>query len=138
MHHSVWDVIKFYCTSKTVRGELLDLIDCIRFKVSGVYNEKTNDIHIFTFNFDDPYSIDKPHIIHTLYHEIRHYYQHQLKSKKYMDSINDNEPFEYLGKQIERDANSFSARMSNKHKEKISKILNIYTDWINPFNTYHD
>lgn len=98
----------------------------------GNYNSRTNIIHIYIFNNSSEDRFIKASVIHTLFHELRHYYQFNFKDHVWGKGSNltyELNDYRYRSSPIERDANTFAARMMVKHKESISKALNIYPDW---------
>jgi len=137
IHHSKWDLVKWFCLSNTSGGDLKNLYNVFKHKHFGVYVNDRRTIHIYTFNYGDPYCDNKVEITATVFHELRHFYQRTRRRKKYIHSFRGNEDCGYLDSLVERDANNFAARMTNKHMKEISKILNVYPNWISHFNSYN-
>lgn len=93
--------------------------------LQGYYHSIKKHIYLFpdvTFSLceweDDPSGLlaKKKQVIFTLFHEVRHAYQHQ--TAKWMKQWHNDEL-------LEKDANRFAYRMMWKHKKEIEKILNV-------------
>ena len=96
----------------------------------GCYNSGRNQIHIYIFNDKSEERYRRINIIHTVMHEIRHYYQYNYKGYKWNDNVRyELGDYRYKSAAEERDANKFAARMMMKNKDKISNILNVYPCW---------
>lgn len=98
----------------------------------GSYNVDLKHVHVYVFNHKSEEKYLKTNIIHTLFHELRHYYQYNFKEYKWKRGRNvtyELGDYRYMSAPIERDANKFAARMMTRYKEKISSILNVYPDW---------
>ena len=101
-------------------------------KTAGYYRYDRNHAHIYLFSHKVPERYFKLNVIHTVFHEVRHYYQRNYQKNKWSGNrgvsygIGD---YRYKSAPVERDANKFAARMAIKHREEISKILNVYPDW---------
>lgn len=138
IHYRKRDLIKWYLLNRCSIGGLKHATKIIfKEKSFGVFNRYFNAIHIYIFNYSNPYSSSKPEIISTLFHELRHYYQWNYKKNKYEKSFLNLEGITYESQLIERDANNFAARMMNKHCKEISEIINVYPDWFSPYNSNH-
>ena len=99
---------------------------------AGQYRGKENHVHIYAFNHRTNPRYFKVNVIHTLFHELRHYYQYNQQRNKWTgDKVFSYEvgDYRYRSSLIERDANRFAARMMVKHKKDLSYQLNIYPDW---------
>ena len=92
------------------------------------------NILVYSFNRNKYYQFwnneikyKKIQVMYDIYHEIRHAYQHQFAPKKFNEEriayISSGEG--YSEQWIERDANRFSRAMMGRHKDSISKIVNL-------------
>lgn len=128
--HSFWDYVKW--SFKRFEFDFEQLKKAWTGKTSGVYNSRYSFIQLYVFNHTVEDRYIKQCVIHTLYHELRHYYQFTNKARIWRSakgiSYSLGHP-RYNESPIERDANKFAARMVIKNRKKISKILNVYTDW---------
>lgn len=109
---------------------LYEVLTC---KSRGCYFTNSKIINIYEFNYKNiPDRFFKQTIIFDIFHEIRHYYQDTYMRYKFNNNFNNYIRVDKVGygsQPIERDANKFAGRMCKKHKDKISDILNIYSDW---------
>ena len=128
--HSFRDYLKW--SFKERLFDLPQLKKAWKGKTAGSYDVVENFIQIYIFNHESSDRYIKQSVIHTLYHELRHYYQFTYKSKKWNSknvvSYKWGDP-KYSESDIEKDADKFAGRMLERNKEKISEILNVYTDW---------
>ena len=129
--HNFWDYVKWSIKYKYI--DVKQMKKAYKGKVGGTYTSGLNFIHIYAFNYN---SVDKRFvkqcIIHTVLHELRHYYQYKTEPEKWrklqkVSHTIDND--EYREKPEEADANKFAANMLKKYRLEISKILNVYPDW---------
>ena len=128
--HSFWDYVKW--SFKHFNFDFDQLKKAKNGMSTGMYNSTENFIQIYVFNHLGGERYLKLNVIHTLYHELRHYYQFTYKAKIW----NNNKLVKYdLGHPkyreapIERDANKFAQRMMEKNRKEVSRILNVYPDW---------
>ena len=121
-----WCVTNKYYDKEHIRSVLKGLS-------AGYYRIDRKFVHIYLFSHHVPDRYFGLHVIRTLYHEVRHHYQYSYQCNKWVKSKGIGyriEDSRYNTSAIERDANKFAARMCIKHKDEISKILDVYPDWI--------
>ena len=129
--HNFWDYIRWSIKYKYI--DVKQMKKAYDGKVGGTYTSGLNFILIYAFNYN---KVDKRFakqcIIHTVLHELRHYYQYKTKPKKWKKLRNVAYRFDhpkYIEIPEEKDANKFAARMLKKNKMEISRILNVFPDW---------
>ncbi|MGN1399984.1 MAG: hypothetical protein ACI4XL_00610 [Bacillus sp. (in: firmicutes)] len=128
--HTFLDFAKW--TLKNRFTDLQHIKKVFKGKTAGQYRGGDNQIHIYLFNHRTQSRYYKINVIHTIYHELRHYYQYNHQAHKWQGrkvfsyEVGD---YRYKSSAIERDANRFAARMMIKHKDKLSYHLNIYPNW---------
>ncbi|PLR72232.1 DUF3920 family protein [Bacillus sp. UMB0728] len=126
--YSKFDYIMW--TAKNLFFDLRQIKKIFKDKILGCYFSGNKMIHIYAFNhkFEDRYL--KQCVLHTLLHELRHYYQNENNTKywnmKHTYKVTDED---YSTAPIEKDANKFANRMMIKHRDKFSDYLNVYPDW---------
>ena len=131
LFHSYWDYIKWSIKHKEI--DFKRIRNVYRGKTAGMYNSANNYIHLYIFNHE---RVDKRYIkqcvIHTLLHELRHYYQYKTKPDKWRKLKQASYKFgdpRYSQSPEEVDADKFAARMLKRYRYEISKVLNVYPDW---------
>lgn len=129
--HNFWDYIKWSIKNKHI--DIKQIRKVHSGKTAGMYNSGDNYIHLYIFNHE---KVEKRYIkqcvVHTLLHELRHYYQYKTKPNKWRKLKQASYKFgdpRYSQSPEEKDADKFAARMLKKNKLGISKILNVYPDW---------
>jgi hypothetical protein len=129
--HKFKDYLKWSMTFKNFDYKYIK--EVYKGRTVGCYNSDLKHILIYVFNDKSNERYKKINIIHTLMHELRHYYQYNFKESKWRKESNavryELGDYRYKSAPIEHDANRFAARMMIKHREKISNILNIYPSW---------
>lgn len=116
------------------KSKWFELINVLRKRIFGSYDDETDTINIYIFNFDKKDKLHKFNIISTLYHEIRHYYQQHYMYNKFKHDIENYIPCGkdgYEDQQIELDAYNFSTRMLNRHLDKLNEIMDKDINWLN-------
>lgn len=128
--NNFWECLKWHVLNNF---DIEQIKKVYKGRTVGCYNVDLKYIHIYMFNDKTEERYRKINIIHTLMHELRHYYQYNFQESKWRKGNNKVTymlgDYRYKSAPVERDANKFAARMMIKHKEKLSNILNIYPSW---------
>ena len=129
--HNFWDYIVWSIRHNHV--DLEQMRKAYSGRTAGMYNSAHNYIHLYIFNHE---KVEKRYakqcVIHTLLHELRHYYQYKTEPEKWRELKQASYQFghpKYSHQPEEVDADKFAEMMLKKYRLEISKILNVYHDW---------